>query len=62
MGRNLIVLGCVSCYVVEYSITLYGFIRTQVEKHLLPSFAIVQLDGVQTLFGWKSFKLYTKLR
>ena len=29
------------------------------DKHLLPSFAIVQLDGVQTSFGWKSFKLDT---
>ena len=38
------------------------FIRTQVEKHVLPSFPIVQLDGVQTLFGWKSFNLYTRLR
>ena len=62
MGRNLIVLGYISCNVVEYTNTLYGFIRTQVEKHFLPSFASVQLDGVQILFGWKSFKLYTKLR
>ena len=62
MGRNLIVLGYVSCNVVEYIFTLYGIIRAQVGKHLLPSFAIVLLDGVQILFGWKSFKLYTKLR
>ena len=51
MGRILIVLGYVSCNVVVYFNTLYGFIQTQVEKHLLPSFAIVQLDGVQ-IFVW----------
>ena len=38
MGRNLIVLGYVSCNVVEYTNSLYGFIRTQVEKHF---FAVV---------------------
>ena len=48
-SRTLIVLGYVSCYVVG---KYYHVIRTQVEKHLLASFAIVQLDGVQTLFGW----------
>ena len=41
---------------MEYSFTLYGFIRTQVEKHLLPSFAIVQLDFVQT-FVWLEIHL-----
>ena len=51
MGRNLIVLGYVSCNVVKHIIKLYEFIRTQVEKHLLPSFAIVQLDFVQ-IFVW----------
>ena len=51
MGRNLIVLGYVSCNVVKHIIKLYEFIRAQVEKHVLPSFAIVQLDFVQ-IFVW----------
>ena len=56
MGRNLIVIGYdgyVFCYVVGI---YYHVILAQVETHLLPSFAVVQLDGVQTLFGWKSIQ------
>ena len=43
-------------YIYKIIMMLYGFIWAEVEKHLLPSFAIVQLDGVQTLFGWKSIQ------
>ena len=50
MGRNLIVLG----YVI---FTLYGFIRTQLEKAFVAIVCHCPVDGVQTLFGWKSFKL-----
>ena len=56
MGRNPIVIGYdgyVSCYLVG---KYYHVILAQVEKHLLPSFAIVQLDRVQSLFGWKSIQ------
>ena len=35
---------------------IYHVMQAQVEKHLLPSFAIVQLDGVQTLLGGKSIQ------
>ena len=60
MGRNLIVIGFdgnVSCYVVGI---YYHVILGQVEKHLLPSFAIVQLDGVQTLFWLEIHSNFTR--
>ena len=41
---------------------IHHVIQAQVEKHLLPSFAIVQLDGVQTLFGWKSIQTLHKVK